>query len=249
MTIIGFDTSLPVTSACVLRSDGRAFRSPSPAPERLLGPARHSQELLPLVAALMAEAEVGWSDVTGIAVGVGPGTFTGLRIGVSTARALAQARGLGLHPVGSLDALAAGAADGAALDRGRSVLALIDARRGQVFTALYRVGDRDRFGPVVESLWQPAALYPGDLLERVAQLQERPLCAGDWAIESAAELERAGADVPPPDCGFHAVDGFAVCRLGMAVEPVGPEAVEPFYIRLPDAEITKELEARQRTRT
>src|SRR3954469_3313376 len=95
MTIVGFDTALPVTSACVLLPDGRSFATPPPAPERLLGRPDHSAELLPVLAGLLEEAGVDWPDVRVIAVGVGPGTFTGLRIGVATARALATALRIG----------------------------------------------------------------------------------------------------------------------------------------------------------
>lgn len=72
MTIVGFDTSLPVTTACVLRADGRVFATPPPSPERLLGRPEHSAELLPLVAGLLEEAEVDWPQVRALAVGVGP---------------------------------------------------------------------------------------------------------------------------------------------------------------------------------
>ena len=76
-------------------------------------PPAHSAELLPALAGLLERAGTGWDEVTAIAVGVGPGTFTGLRIGVATARGLGQALGVPLHPVSSLEALAAGIAAGA----------------------------------------------------------------------------------------------------------------------------------------
>ena len=103
MTLVGFDTSTPATSACVLRDDGRAFEV-TPEPGRLLEPPGHSRELLPAVAGAMARARVAWPDVDAVAVGVGPGTFTGLRIGIATARALAAARSIPVHPVSSLAA-------------------------------------------------------------------------------------------------------------------------------------------------
>jgi tRNA threonylcarbamoyladenosine biosynthesis protein TsaB len=108
VTIVGFDTSLPVTAACVLRADGEAFTTPPPSPERLLGRPGHSAELLPVLAELLEQAEVDWREVRALAVGVGPGTFTGLRIGVATARGLAHGLGIGISPVSSLAALAAG---------------------------------------------------------------------------------------------------------------------------------------------
>ena len=95
----------------MLRDDGSRLLDPAAAgSERLLGPALHSQELLPELERLLGESGTGWSDVESIAVGVGPGTFTGLRIGVATARALGQALGVRLQPVSSLEALAVGVA-------------------------------------------------------------------------------------------------------------------------------------------
>ena len=79
--------------------------------------------------------------MTAIAVGVGPGTFTGLRIGVATARGLGQGLGVPLHPVSSLEALAAGIAAGAEAAPGTPILPLIDAKRGQVFASLHLAGE------------------------------------------------------------------------------------------------------------
>jgi tRNA threonylcarbamoyladenosine biosynthesis protein TsaB len=229
MTIVGFDTSLPVTAACVLRSDGRAFATPPPSPERLLGRPEHSAELLPVLAELLDEAGVDWREVRALAVGVGPGTFTGLRIGVATARGLAAGLGIGISPVSSLAALAAGLAAPA---EGRPLLPLIDARRRQVFASLYSA-------PGTEPDWGPLALDPADLLARIADLDPAPLAAGDWALESRSDLEAAGAIVPPADSGLHAVNALHVCRLAESIEPVSPERVRPIYVRLPDAEINR----------
>ncbi len=244
MTLAGFDTSLATTTACVLREDGVAFRTAPPSVERLLGPARHSQELLPELERLLAEAGVGWDRLESLAVGVGPGTFTGLRIGIATARALAQALRIPVRPVSSLEALATGMAAGAPLPPGSLALPLIDARRGQVFAALYRVAevapDREA-APTLETAWEPLVLDPGLLLERVRALSAAPVCAGDWALKSASELKSAGAEVLSSDSGLHAVDALYVCRRGMGVEPVAPEKLHPVYLRLPDAEVQKQI--------
>ena len=241
VTLVGFDTALATTSACVLRADGEAFRSEPPSPERLLGPARHSQELLPELDRLLVQAGTGWRAVDSIAVGVGPGTFTGLRIGVATARALAQALRIGVRRVSSLAALATGAAAGRKLESGRLVLALIDARRGQVFASLQRVArvaSPDAGLPALEVIWEPFVTDPGPLLARLAEL-DAPVCAGDWALESRTELERSGAEVLPPDSGVHAVDALYVCRLALSIEPVSTDEIHPVYLRLPDAEVHK----------
>ena len=222
MTILGFDTSTNATSACVLRSDGEAFEH-VPAAERLLARPGHAAELMPAVARTMEEAGVTWDDVDAIAVGVGPGTFTGLRIGIATARALAQARGLPLRPVSSLAALAA------PLDAGRARLALIDARRGELFAAL-QDADGER--------WPPFVSPPEALAERIGKAfpgAEKPLGAGDGSIRFRELLEAAGVEIPSDDSELHVVRALSICRLADGAPGTPPEAVLPDYLRDPDA--------------
>ena len=222
MTLLGIDTSTPAASAAVLRDDGEAFEV-APPPERLQRPPAHATELMPAVAEAMDRAEVDWSDLDAIAVGVGPGTFTGLRIGIATARALATAAGLPLRRVSSLAALAAGIDS---LVR----LPLIDARRGEVFAALYE-GDR----PVVE----PFAARPEQLAERAGRDLAGVLSAGDGSLRFREILEAAGIRVAPDGSGLHVVRALHVCRLAAGVPAEPPEAVLPTYIRDPDAEPTQ----------
>jgi tRNA threonylcarbamoyladenosine biosynthesis protein TsaB len=233
VTLVGFDTSTAVTAACVIPPSGEPVRTPAADPQRLLGPPAHSAELLPTLAQLLERGQTGWDEVTAIAVGVGPGTFTGLRIGVSTARALAQALSVPLHPVSSLEALAAGIAAGMDAPPGTPILPLIDARRGQVFASLYRAGQ-----PLGRE-WGPLALFPDELERRISDAPQSPLAAGDWALESLASLEAAGAVVPAPESGLHAIDALHVCRLARETEPCVPERVHPIYVREPDAEIAR----------
>src|SRR4030095_2578353 len=113
----------------------------------------HATELMPAVVKVMDRAGLDFGDLDAIAVGVGPGTFTGLRIGIATARALATAAELPLRRVSSLAALAEG------IDAQLS-LPLIDARRGEVFAALFD-GERE--------LWPPFAAAPEDLVACLRQ--------------------------------------------------------------------------------
>jgi tRNA threonylcarbamoyladenosine biosynthesis protein TsaB len=220
--VLGFDTSTNATSVCVLRHDGDAFEH-VPEPARLFDRPGHSAELMPAVARAMDDAGVDWDDVDAVAVGVGPGTFTGLRIGIATARALAHAREIPLEPVSSLAALAL------PLDGGRPRLPLIDARRGELFAALHD-DDGER--------WPPFVATPEQLAERIAKAfpgADRPLAAGDGSIKFRSVLEAAGVEVPPDDSQLHVVRALSVCRLAGEAPATPPEAVLPVYLREPDA--------------
>lgn len=223
MTLLGFDTSTNATAVCVLRDDGEAFEH-VPQTDRLLGRPGHAAELLPAIARLMDDAGTDWDDVAAIAVGIGPGTFTGLRIGIATARALAHARGLPVKPVSSLAALAA------PLDPVRPRLALIDARRGELFAALYEAGGAER--------WPAFVAAPEALAERIAKAfpgPEKPLGAGDGSIRFREVLEAAGVEIPDDHSELHVVRALSVCRLADGAPGISPEAVLPDYLREPDA--------------
>lgn len=228
MNVLGLDTATPATVAGVLRADGEAFehRDDPPPGER---PA-HGGRLLELVERALADAGLGWDELDRIGVGVGPGGFTGLRIGIATARALAQARGLPLVGVGSLEALALGAV----ADAAGPVLAVLDARRGEAFAAAWEAAATATDG-LGEVLLAPAALAPDDLAERVRKLAPTPVAVGDGALRFRAQLEAAGATVPPDGDGAHRISAVSVCRLGAAGTPTDRDALLPDYLREPDA--------------
>jgi tRNA threonylcarbamoyladenosine biosynthesis protein TsaB len=225
------DTSTAASAACVLRDGGEAFEV-APEPAALTARPAHAQELMPAVAEVMDRAGLAFGDLEAIAVGVGPGTFTGLRIGIATARALASANGLEVKPVSSLAALAAGieaeaAGIGAEAEALPSLLAVIDAKRGEVFAAEYEQGGGRRWGPL--------ALRPEELAERVATGGTGVLAAGDGSVRFRGVLEAAGISVMPDDSRAHVVRALHVCRLAAAVPGVAPQAVLPDYLRAPDA--------------
>jgi tRNA threonylcarbamoyladenosine biosynthesis protein TsaB len=204
--ILGLDTATAGTAVALWAPDG-------PAVERRDDPTSgarpaHAQRLLPLVEEVLA------------AVGVGPGGFTGLRLGIATARALAQARRCELVGVSSLEALANGGRF--PVKQGDSpplVVAAIDARRGEVFAAAY-----PGFGPV--------ALAPAELARR---LQPGSLTVGDGAVRFREELERVGAAIPADDSPLHRVSALQICRLGANAEAADRDALLPDYRREPDA--------------
>jgi tRNA threonylcarbamoyladenosine biosynthesis protein TsaB len=188
-------------------------------------------------------------------VGTGPGTFTGLRVGIATARGLAQSLATELVGVPSLQALAlpalassSRAADEGVADLGQApqgVLAVIDARRGEAFAGAYGSSEAD--GAPVE-LGTARALAPEDLGSVLAAAAEqgvapetRWLAVGDGAVRFRAELERVGLAIPADSSPLHRVSGEAICELGVHAHPEAQ--ILPNYGRRPDAEMTLEAAA------
>ncbi len=219
MRILALDTATAATVAGFLDTDsGQAIeaRDDPPAGAR----PGHASRLLGLVEAVLAEAGGGWGGIDRIAVGVGPGTFTGLRIGVATAQALARAQDRPLVGILTLDSLALAATVPGAGDRPLP-LAVIDARRGEAFVG----------GPGVV----PSVLAP----DRLGELAAGRLAVGDGAIKFRAVLEAAGATVPDDLSGLHRVSALWHCRLAQTAEPRPLSAIQPEYLRVPDAELNR----------
>jgi tRNA threonylcarbamoyladenosine biosynthesis protein TsaB len=212
--LVALDTATPATVAGVLRADGSVVEARDDPPPGSRG--EHASRLLPLIE--QALEAIGWSAVERIAVGVGPGGFTGLRIGIATARALAQAHGLPLVPVGSLAVLAAGSEG--------TVAAVLDARRGEVFAAVYDSG---------RELVAPAALAPEALAARLKRLDQPVQAVGDGAVRFRQELEGAGVAIPADDSSAHRISAAPLCRLGAVGEPAERDKLLPDYRREPDA--------------
>lgn len=222
MIVLGLDTATADTSVGLLSdTDGLPLalrRRHEPAPGERPG---HAEQLLGLAGDLLHEGSLTWGAVDRIAVGVGPGTFTGLRIGVATARALAQASGAQLAAVSTLQALAA-AGHGVA---GRPVLACVDARRGELFAGAWVDG---------RELLAPRTVRPDALPDLLAALGELPLAIGDGAVRHR-EAFADRARIPQDDDPRHHVDGLAVCRLARFAPAAGRDDLLPDYVRAPDA--------------
>jgi tRNA threonylcarbamoyladenosine biosynthesis protein TsaB len=248
MIVLGFDTSTPATAIALRLPDGVTLQArDDPGHGRRPG---HATRLLPLAADLLAQAGLRFADVHRIAVGVGPGTFTGLRIGVASARGLAQsldAELLGVCSPRAL-ALAAGAA-GPEPGGGGIVLSLIDARRGEVFAAAYApveepLAQRESTPP--RELAPPRALAPArlaEILDEVAANGDdvaRWVAVGNGAVLHRDALASLPIRVPADDSPLHRVSGEAICALAVAGVAQPLDTVLPDYRRRPDAEPARE---------
>ncbi|HEY7949909.1 MAG TPA: tRNA (adenosine(37)-N6)-threonylcarbamoyltransferase complex dimerization subunit type 1 TsaB [Solirubrobacterales bacterium] len=227
MAVVGFDTATADTAVCSTRG-GTAMHE-----ERLgLGPdgsPRHSTALLDEVERAAA-AIGGWGAVDRIAVGLGPGSFVGIRIAIATARGLAASTGLPMTGVCTLDAL--GHAAGEAVGPDRACLVVLDARRGEAFAALYSA-DGSR-------LWEPFVAAPEELADRVGALPQPPLAVGSGAVRFRDELASRDVEVPGDADPVHRVAARHVCTLAEADDGGDGDRLEPIYLRPPDAQRWRE---------
>lgn len=231
MRVLGFDTATDDTVVASVDGGRTAFEKVVSPGERPL----HSQMLLQLAAEAVA-AVGGWEELDLIAVGTGPGTFTGIRIAVATGAGLSASSGVPAVGVPTLDALARSIGARAGAER---VMPLLDARRGEVFGGLHR-GDG-------EPLEEPFAISPARLIERLAaesRTEGAPLVAGPGAVRFRDELLRAGLVTEPDGSPVHRLDGRYICELGAAAERTGPETLKPLYLRIPDAQLWLERDGK-----
>jgi tRNA threonylcarbamoyladenosine biosynthesis protein TsaB len=219
-----------------------------------VGGRAHAERLVPAIEEVCAVEGCTVADIDAIAVDIGPGLFTGLRVGVATAKALAQALGIGVLGVASLDVLAAAAAERAGPGAGEWVVSVVDARRGEVFAASYRfdsagdLPDADGVDPgsVREDRAEPMA--PEALVAWLAGLAPgtgRIRVVGDGAVRyhqllsAQASLDLGWAEelsAPPP----LALARLAGRRLAAGVPPTEPADLVPDYRRPADARINWE---------
>jgi tRNA threonylcarbamoyladenosine biosynthesis protein TsaB len=218
VNVLGFDTATSATAVGLLRADGELAESSDSVAPGTRG--NHAERLLVQARELLDAASLGWRDIDVIAVGVGPGGYTGLRIGIATARGLAFAHGAALVGVGTLGALAEPLS-------GVTAVAIIDARRSELFAAAY-LDD-------VEVL-SPRVLTPAQLPEVLAAIARPSLAVGDGALAQSDSLERLGIGVAADGSPLNCVSGGAICRLAVR-DGTGPAT--PLYLRLPDAELAR----------
>lgn len=236
MRVLAFDTATRATAVALCAPELAApieARDDPPSGSR----PGHAAQLLGMVERVMCEADLGWDAIDRLAVGVGPGTFTGLRIGVATARALAAAREIPLVGISTLKSVALTAARSES--SAATIVAVLDARRREVFAAAWRRGPDG----LSERVLGPAALAPDALSERLGTLGQNVLAVGDGAVEFRDVLERSGAVIPVDGSGVHRVAAISHCLLARDLDPGAPGDVSPNYLRLPDAELARRRNA------
>jgi tRNA threonylcarbamoyladenosine biosynthesis protein TsaB len=234
--VLAFDTATPATTVALCDSTGGEPVQARDDPEPGRRP-NHTTRLMGLIVEVLAQAGCGWDAVDRIAVGVGPGTFTGLRIGVATARALSRGRDIELVGISTLQSLALGAVQEAGARGSDAILPVLDARRGEVFAAAWITGEVDG-APAAGRLLEPLAIAPPELAQTAAQIGNTRLAIGDGAVAFRAVLERSGTAIVDDRSSLHRVDAVFTGRLALRSETAGAEDVRPEYLRLPDAELS-----------
>ena len=228
--VVAIETATETVGAAVRTSSGLQ------AEFALTGRRRHVEALTPALDQLLAQVGLSADGIGLLAVDVGPGLFTGLRVGVAAAKGLAQSLGVGVLGATSLEILTAGAAE---VGHHGLVLACVDARRGEVFASVHDVRGAGKGGAPAGPLG-PGLFAPGDLVAALGDLGGVPVRAvGDGAQRYGALLaEVPGLEVVAPALSFpppSALLRLALARLLAGEAPVDAASVVPLYMREADA--------------
>jgi tRNA threonylcarbamoyladenosine biosynthesis protein TsaB len=221
--VLGIETSTPQSGVCLATEQGLV------ASAALGRPQAHGEFLVPAISFCLEQAQLDMSAVAGVAVSLGPGLFTGMRVGIATAQTLAHARRLPVVGLASLDLLAF-----PVRHVRRLICSVLDARRKELFWAFYRSApggvqrvSEFRVGPTDKLCGEIEAL-PDDVL-----------CVGDGAVAQRAAIESTGAEVASPLHAYpsaHSLVELALPRF-IREQTQRPEDLRPIYIRKADARI------------
>ena len=207
------------------------------------GPPRHVELLAPAIEYLLNATETDIAAISAIAVSVGPGMFTGLRVGVVTATMLADALGLPMVGATSLELVARPVLERSTLNV--MVVPVLDARRSEVYFGAYdraddNYGNGAGAGANVRVVWEPGIATPGEVCTMLASLAKPVLFCGDGAQRFREEF--AAVDGAQFSQAFDASPSVAAlvsigCLRHDRGESVSPDAIAPLYLRQSDAEI------------
>ena len=223
MNILAFDTCFDSCSVCVARlGDGHVAELASASERFATG---HAEKLIPFVAESMSRAGVTFADVDRIAVTVGPGTFTGTRIGIAAARGLALATQIEIVSTTSLAVMAEVTVAELSSNRASGALAIaVDARRDQVYVQLFGEGGLDAKSPPMLLSIDEASRMGDDGPLLIAGSGAETIAA--VAKQNGREISAHFADLQP--------EARALARMAVAL-PVVEGALVPLYLRPPDA--------------
>jgi tRNA threonylcarbamoyladenosine biosynthesis protein TsaB len=223
--VLGIETST-IHGGVALLADDRLLASYTLSVE-----VTHSERLLPAIDRALGDAGLALKDLSGLAVAIGPGSFTGLRIGLSTAKGLAATTGLPLAGVPTLEAMAWAIPFAIC-----PVCPMLDARKAEVYAGIFRHGEGG-----VARLLPEVAIRPEDL---VARIEGPTIFLGDGARIHAGLLREAlGARVLFPPLALRGGNPALVAELGLArlrrgeADPL--ERLAPMYLRPPEAEVKR----------
>ena len=225
--ILSMDTATPCSAVALTsgtRKDGRVLASLS-----LTGNVTHSRRLLKAIDYLLLEAAIDWPEIAGIGVSLGPGSFTGLRIGMATAKGLATAAGKALFGISSLDSLAA------KCSTSRLICVVIDARKKEVYTAFYRC-NREGFAERISVM---SVVAP----EKLAAVITEPVVMIGDGVPVYGELfkKMLGEMVDFAPAMLHELSAASLGMLAgeklLTGDALNVAEAVPLYIRSSDAEL------------
>jgi tRNA threonylcarbamoyladenosine biosynthesis protein TsaB len=216
LRVLAIDTALSACSAGVVADDAEA---PLALESRLMGRG-HAEALLPLVERVMATVEGGFASLDRVAVTIGPGSYTGLRVGIAAARAIGLAAGVPVVGVSTLSALIAPLMS---VDQRRLLAAAVDARHGQVYFQMVAASGRTIIAPALMGIRDAVRLIGSGAVA----------LNGSGAPAIAVEALTAGVDAVVAS-GSGLPDIVWVARLGLAADPA-QALPKPLYLRGPDA--------------
>lgn len=221
MRILGIDTSAGAASCAVCETgESRKVLASGYINTRL----NHSQTLVPLMENMLKSAEIGIESIDALAVSNGPGSFTGLRIGVSAIKGIAFAAEKPCIAVSSLEAMAYNCL----LHKG-VVCAVMDARCNQVYNALFRVEKG-----IVTRICEDRALFIPDLAEELKGIREEILLVGDGADLTYKTINGENVTLAPPLLRYQ--NAVSVCFAAEKGREISAKELMPSYLRLPQAE-------------
>jgi tRNA threonylcarbamoyladenosine biosynthesis protein TsaB len=233
MITLGIETATPRLSAALIVDGESPFKG-----ERYTdSPSSHCELITGFISDLVHEAGLPLDRIDTVAVSIGPGSFTGLRIGIATAMGLAYGLGKPVAGIGTLLALAYRITEPGAL-----VCPLIDAKRKEVYSAVYRIAGHDE---LPKTVFEPSALPVATLADKLNSLGEPvtltgpavPLVKNTLATTLELSLKTAPQEL-------HPVSALAVAEIGSFITKAGgtvvPELLKPLYLRRSDAELARD---------